>query len=659
MADSVSSQRPWRIHAAVLLAYAAVAVAFSWPLSAHLQTHLTGSVGSDTGVYVWNQWVFRHELVDNRSLPYFTGVLFGPDHLTDLSLHNYTTFQNLIAVPLAGVLGVVETFNIVYLLMVVLTAYSTFLLARHVTGVAPESFIAGFLFAWSPVLVTRGMGHFSLVAAAPLPIFLLILLKADGRERLRDAVALGLTMAWAATTDVYYAIYCLLIGAVFLMARVVSIAPSRHAGWERAAAWGLNVAILCLGGLIIAIAASGGWELTVAGRTLHIRSLYTPVLGLTILVLIQLARTFRVSLVQLTKNDVYRFVGLTAVTAVVGAVFVSPVLYAAAVRIAQGEFDTPAIYWRSSPPGIDLLALFLPNPNHPLAPDWIAQWLTKRPNGYLENVASVPWVAIGILVLAWRSGWRPNRWWAALCLMFGLLALGPFLHVAGINTYVPGPWAFLRYVPLIGLAHTPARFSIVLMLAFAIVVADALRELGRRNPSRRRALLIAAGVLLAVELLPAPLALYSAEIPPLYRRVAAAPATVTLLEIPYGVRDGVSSVGNFTARTEFFQTAHGKTVMGGYLSRIPRRRVDELQRDPVTRALAMLSENRQLSPNDETAMLEDAPAFLRKNHIGLVVIDREKTSDLFQGLVIKAFRLRHLETNGSLSLFATDVFPSA
>jgi len=27
--------------------------------------------------------------------------------------------------------------------------------------------------------------------------------------------------------------------------------------------------------------------------------------------------------------------------------------------------------------------------------------------------------------------------------------------------------------------------------------------------------------------------------------------------------------------------------------------------------------------------------------------------------VIKAFRLRHLETNGSLSLFATDVFPSA
>ena len=166
-------------------------------------------------------------------------MLFGPGHQTDLSLHNYTTFQDLVAAPLASFFSVVETFNIVYLLMVVLTAYSTFLLARHVTRGVPESFLAGLLFAWSPVLVTRGMGHFSLVAAAPLAVFLLILVRANGHERLRDALALGLTMAWAATTDVYYAIFCLLIGAVFLVARVISIEPrraaARTAGRERAA----------------------------------------------------------------------------------------------------------------------------------------------------------------------------------------------------------------------------------------------------------------------------------------------------------------------------------------------------------------------------------------------------------------------------------------
>lgn len=652
-------QRTWRGHVVVLLLYAAVAVAFSWPLTANLQTHLTGHPGRDTGVYVWNQWVFRHELVENRSLPYFTDVLFGRNQPADLSLHNYTTFQNLIAVPLAGVFGVVGAFNLVYLLMVVLTAYSTFLLARQVTHSIPESVVAGALFAWSPMLVTRGMDHFSLVAAAPLAIFLLILMRADGHERLRDAVALGVTMAWAATTDVYYAVYCLLIGTVFLTARVVSIEPSRHAGRERAAAWGLHVVMLCMAGLVLAMAVSGGWELRVGGRDVGMRSLYTPVLALTVLALIHLARKFRWSFAHLTRSDVGRFVGLTAAAAGVSAVFVSPVLYAAAVRMAHGEFNTPAIYWRSSPPGIDLLALIAPNPNHPLVPDAVAEWLARQPNGYHENVASIPVVAVGMLILAWRAGWRPSRWWAVLCVMFGLLALGPFIHVAGINTYVPGPWALMRYVPVIGLAHTPARFSIVLMLGVAVVAADALRHLSRRYPQRRRALVAGAAVLLAIELLPAPLTLYSAAIPPLYKRVAAAPESVTLLELPYGVRDGVSSVGNFVARTQFFQIAHGKTLMGGYLSRLPKRRIDELRLDPVRRALAILSEDRRLRPADETALLAAAPAFLRDNNIGFVVIDHERTNPTFQGLAIKAFRLRHLETNGSLSLFATEVLPSA
>jgi hypothetical protein len=155
-------------------------------------------------------------------------------------------------------------------------------------------------------------------------------------------------------------------------------------------------------------------------------------------------------------------------------VLASPLLYAAAVRLINGEFDTPKIFWRSSPSGIDLLALFLPNPNHPLAPDAIAQWLTKRPQAYIENVASIPYVALIAMFVAWRAGWRPSRWWLGLSATFGLLALGPFIHVAGFNTYIPGPWAFLRYVPVVGLVpHTGA-------------VRDSLHSL-RRNPGGRGA----------------------------------------------------------------------------------------------------------------------------------------------------------------------------
>ena len=645
--------RPWRTHAAVLLGYIAVAIVFSWPLPLHLGTALTGGPGGDTGAYVWNQWVFHHELVEQGRFPYFTDTLFGPDQITDLSLQNYTTFADLLALPFRAFLGLIATFNLVYLLLVVLGAYAAFLLAYHVTRDAAVAWIVGLVFGWSPIVVTRGTGHFSLVATAPLAICLLLLLRAGERIRPRDAVALGVTIAWASMTDVYYAIFCLLIGAAFLLSRVVSIEARRVSTTQTTLVRTLSIVIVCLAAWIAVIAVSGGLDFTVAGQVVTARTLYTPVLVLTVLALMQLARRFRLTIVDLTAADIWRCVRLTAIAGIVAAVMASPLLYAAAVRLVRGEFDTPQIFWRSSPSGIDLLALVLPNPNHPLAPDGIGEWLTKRPQAYIENVASLSYVALGILVLAWRSGWRPSRWWVGMSVTFGLLALGPFVHVAGLNTYVPAPWALLRYVPVIGLVHTPARFAIPFTLCFAIIVGDALRDLCRRHPQQRSALLCVAGILLAAELLPAPVTLYSAEIPPLYRHVAAAPPSTVLLEIPTGVRDGVSNLGDFTAITEFNQTAHGKTVIGGFLSRVPRRRVEEVLASPVNRALAMLSEKRTLTADEEAALLQQGPAFIREKRIGFVVVDRTRTSPAFEALVVKVFHLRHVETNDSFVLYST------
>ena len=81
------------------------------------------------------------------------------------------------------------------------------------------------------------------------------------------------------------------------------------------------------------------------------------------------------------------------------------------------------------------------------------------------------------------------------------------------------------------------------------------------------------------------------------------------------MRDGTSSAGNFTARTQFFQTAHGKTIMGGYLSRVAARSVAEMRANPVLDALIVLSENRALRPGQLQAMTRNAGTFLRANNI--------------------------------------------
>jgi hypothetical protein len=638
-----------RIALAAACGYAALALAFSWPLPLHMATHLTGPPDGDTGVYVWNQWVFRHELIDQHSLPLFTREIFSLTRPANLSLHNYTIFQDLVALPLLQGFDVITTFNIVYLLMIVLTGYAAFHLAWHLTGRPVESWLAGALFSWSPWLVTRGIGHFSLVAAAPLPVFALLLVRLEERGRLRDALALGATVCWAATTDPYYAVYCVMIACLFLGIQTVHI--TRDATQRSAAPRALDALIACAAGFAASLVIGGGWQVTVLGRHVTAHGLYTPMLLLTVLALLRLAWPYRHAALSIDRVELLRFARAASVAGVVSAMMLSPVLYAVGIRIRDNGFESSRILWRSSPPGVDLLSFFLPNPNHVFAPEAVRAWLTPRADLYLENVASLPFAALIAVVAAVRAGWRPTRFWVALTVTFALLALGPFIHLAGVNTDIPGPWALARYLPLVRLARTPARLAIVAMLGLSMLFGGALCYMGDRWPHRRRLLLSVVAAVMFFELLPAPRPLYSASVPRFYARVAEQPGDVRMLELPVGVRDGTSSVGNFTARSQFFQTVHGKPLIGGYLSRVSRRRIEEIRQDPMLDALITLSEGGTLGAERQRKLIDHGPEFIRETRIGFVVIDGTRSSPQLREFAERALRLRRVDGEGAYDLY--------
>src|SRR5678816_44095 len=109
----VASRLPRRsqftLYVCAFAAYVVLAAMQAWPLPLHLSTHLTGAPTGDTGVYVWNLWVFKHELIDTNTTPFSTLTILPLDGPTDLSLHNYTVFADLLALPLLSGLGVVRT----------------------------------------------------------------------------------------------------------------------------------------------------------------------------------------------------------------------------------------------------------------------------------------------------------------------------------------------------------------------------------------------------------------------------------------------------------------------------------------------------------------------------------------------------------------------
>jgi hypothetical protein len=621
----------WREPAYAFLAFAILAMVQTWPLPVNLATHLTGSPTGDSGVYVWNIWVFSHEIFSTGTTPLSTLEILPLSGPTDLSLHNYTVAADLMAMPLLPWLGVIRAFNIVYLANATLAGFGLFLLARRLTGRALESFMAGVMFAWSPFLVTRGLGHFSLAAAAPLPFFMLMLYRVWDRQRLRDAVLAGATLAWAAFSDPYYIIHCLMLGGIFATSRLLDVRfAARPAVELRGLRHLLDVAITGLLVLIVGVHVVAGGEVRMGAFRLSMHTLFTPMLVVTLLALARLAVATNFSLAALKVPSRAFVLRATVVCGIAAGILLSPTLYAMSRRAMSGDVSTVPVLWRSSAPGVDLLSLFLPNPNHPLAPAAMANWLAAGPGGYLDQVASLSLIGFAVLIAAWwLAGFRPPRLWLVITIGFALLSLGPFVQVARWNTQIPTPWAVLRYVPVIGSARMPARFMAVVTMGFSVLLAYALVALGQRFPNRRRSLMAVIGVLIAVELIAAPRTLYSASISPVFDVVKNDPRPVRVLELPTGIRDGLSSMGDFSAQAQFNQTYHGKGLIGGYLSRVPPSTKAWYRRLPVTAALIEISEGNKLTRGELDRAVLGADDFIRTTNLGYVVMDTARaTSDL-------------------------------
>jgi hypothetical protein len=645
-----------QVHGCALLSYAAVALFFSWPLPLDLGGRLTGPVGGDTGTYVWNIWVFRHELIGHGRFPLFTQEIFSLTPPVALGLHNYTLFADLLAFPLIPLFGVIATFNVIYLALSVLTAWSMFALARSVVGRTAEAWLAGLLFGFSPILIARGTAHFSLAVAAPLPIFLLLLRRAERDHRPRHAVAAGVAVAWASTCDPYYGVFCIVIALSYFTARYVRVdfATSRPP-LGAVSARVVDALLIVVTGVTASIIASGGMAFQIGRHTVEMRTLYTPVLILSILLIARtclwLRPAFRLRLPP--PGVVLRFVFFAGAAC---TLLLSPVLFALWHNLADGGVLHGPTLWRSSPAGVDLLALFAPNPNHALLGGPWRHWLGTRPNGYAENVASLTIAGVAVIAIAvWRYRFRPPRVWVGLTAFFAALALGPFVHVGGFNTFVPGPWALLRYLPVITATRMPSRYAVPLMMLFSLLFALALVRITEHRPARRRAVLVAVGAALAFELTPFPRPLYSARVPDLYRTIANDPREVRVLELPYGFADGEWSEGRYTPAKQFYQTVHQKPLIGGALSRISPREIERQHQSVTIRHLIRLSEGDQLSQQDLEEVKRRAPGFVDRTRLGYFVIDVGRTPPAFREFAIEAYGLVKLGESGGHELYAPTV----
>lgn len=401
-------------------------------------------------------------------------------------------------------------------------------------------------------------------------------------------------------------------------------------------------------------------------------------------------------------SSVVRLVARFALLATLFAVGIAPVLANMLPDLAaEGDFFTSGGGFADLF-SADLAGYVVPTQLHPLLGGVVrgwSEWVAAAGEPFPVNKGQQIYVGYvaGALALGglWRARPRRERWfWAAAALLFFLLTLGPSLRIAGHDTGIPLPFRLMEQLPFFKGNRYPSRYSVMLLVSLVPLVAlgaarvgasrlksqsllpnlpsqvartvseGRVRE-GGRGFNRRAALPLLLLPLLLFEHLSAPLPLFDLRVPALYDRVAATPGDFALLELPLGWRNGARVAGKqdiLIMQQLWYQSAHGKRLLGGNTSRNPEFKFQYFSEDPTLARLIAQTNAADVPQHDalraELAALPvtaadrtratDLAAFL---NVRYVMVHRDRLPAETETLARALFPLTLVAEDGPLALY--------
>jgi hypothetical protein len=225
-------------------------------------------------------------------------------------------------------------------------------------------------------------------------------------------------------------------------------------------------------------------------------------------------------------------------------------------QLVGGEYGEDLLSTDAASYSIDLVSYFVPDRSHALFRPWLSGlWSEMRRGSYLGYGALVL-AAMGVL-----KGPRGRWLWAAIAIGLLVMGLGPALQVAGRETALTLPYAWVEsWLPVQTIRH-PNRFAVYLGLPMALLAAAGAAWLLRRA-RRGWVPYVALGLLLLFEYSPLPFPTVQPTVPPFYFRLAQEEGDFAILDLPMESR-------TVDKLYMYYATVHGKRLAGGHVSRLP------------------------------------------------------------------------------------------
>jgi hypothetical protein len=172
---------------------------------------------------------------------------------------------------------------------------------------------------------------------------------------------------------------------------------------------------------------------------------------------------------------------------------------------------------------------------------------------------------------------------------------------AGTNLGLSLPETLARFMPIVDNARMPGRAMVGVYLALAVVMGLRLATMtSGATPAIRPAIQWALLALLALDYLNAPVRLTELDRPIVYQRLAAIDDNAPVIEVPFGIGDGLTQgLGAQDRRILYYATIHGHPLVGGFIGRMPPGAAEAYQAMPIVGNLLRLSGGQTTTQEDE------------------------------------------------------------
>lgn len=219
---------------------------------------------------------------------------------------------------------------------------------------------------------------------------------------------------------------------------------------------------------------------------------------------------------------------------------------------------------------VDFLAFFIPNATSRFRDHFMTFW-----RNWHWTWEGIGYLGYSVLVFSLYSILKVRTkeifFWLICVLLFGVLALGPYLHVNGKLFHFPLPYYFLdHYLPFMDLQGMPARFAVMVYLSLAVLAGYAITNIIKTRTILKIIFVSVLLIILIVEYLPYKLVISPVPIPDFYVVMQNDPDNYAILDI--------SNEENLAL---FYQTIHHKKLINGHVSRQSQTSINFLLETPI------------------------------------------------------------------------------